>query len=229
MEMKEELRSLEQNLGYTFRDPALLETALTHRSYLNGNREHGTNNNERLEFLGDAYFDAIIGEELFRRLPDTPEGQLTKLRADIVCEHSLAEVAGSLEVGKALLLSNGEEKTGGREKPSILADALEAIFAAVYLDSGIEAVRELILRLFRGKIQEASSGRETADYKSRLQEELQKNGPAAIVYTEESETGPAHEKLFTVSVSNFGKKLGTGTGHTKKEAEQNAAKQALNQ
>ena len=218
---------LERNLGYAFRSKELLETALTHISYHNGNREKGTMNNERLEFLGDAWLDAVIGEELFRRLPDMPEGKLTRLRADIVCERSLHEIACSLGIGEALLLSAGEEKDGGRKKPSILADAVEAVLAAVYLDGGFDAVRGLILRLFDDKIAGAVSGREIADCKTALQELLQKNGPADIVYTDVRETGPDHNKTFTVSVSNFGKRLGTGTGHSKKEAEQNAAREAL--
>ena len=221
------MKTVERNLGYVFRDDSLLRTALTHRSYTNGQRTRGDLNNERLEFLGDAYLDALIGEALYRRFPDTPEGRLTKIRADLVCERSLAELARSLGIGPALLLSVGEERTGGREKNSILADAVEAVLAAVFLDGGFEAVRTVVSRLFGPKLAGDADGTRIADYKTLLQEKLQENGPADIVYTEESESGPAHSKTFVFSVSNFGRKLGTGTGRTKKEAEQNAAKEAL--
>jgi len=222
-----ETERVEERLGYRFHDRTLLETALTHRSYNNGARTHGDLNNERLEFLGDAWLDALTGEELYRRFPDTPEGKLTKIRADLVCERALAELARDLAIGEALRLSTGEEKTGGREKNSILADAVEAVVAAVYLDGGFEAVRTVVRRLFADKLASAADGTRLSDYKTQLQELLQKNGPADIVYTEESESGPAHLKTFLISVSNFGTKLGTGKGHTKKEAEQNAAKEAL--
>ena len=225
----DERRQVERNLGYVFRDDAILENALTHRSYNNGARTRGNLNNERLEFLGDAWLDALIGEKLYRTFPDTPEGKLTKIRADIVCERSLAETARELAIGPALLLSPGEERTGGREKNSILADAVEALIAAVYLDGGFDAVKGVVETLFGAKIRKGGSGVAGSDYKTILQETLQKNGPAEIVYVEESETGPAHDRTFVIAVYNFGKKLGTGTGHSKKEAEQNAAKEALGQ
>ena len=227
MENRNEMKTVERNLGYAFRDPELLANALTHRSYTNGARTRGTLNNERLEFLGDAWLDALIGEELYRRFPDTPEGKLTKIRADLVCEKSLAVLARELGIGPALLLSTGEERTGGREKNSILADAVEAVVAAVYLDGGFEQVRAVVRSLFAEKLAGDPDGMRIADYKTLLQEKLQQNGPADIVYTEEDETGPAHERTFIISVSNFGEKLGTGVGRTKKEAEQNAARQAL--
>ena len=225
--MTNPIERIQQNLGYGFRDVTLLETALTHRSYTNGARDKGDRNNERLEFLGDAWLDALIGEELYRRFPDTPEGKLTKTRADLVCERSLAEMARKLEIGPALFLSPGEERTGGREKNSILADAVEAVIAAVYLDGGYRAVRRTVQSLFGDAVAKGISGAAGTDYKTMLQEMLQKNGPADIVYEEESESGPAHDRTFVIAVFHNGRKLGTGEGHTKKEAEQNAARQAL--
>ncbi len=226
-ERQNERERVERNLGYEFRDASILENALTHRSFHNGARSDGKQNNERLEFLGDAWLDALIGEELYRRFPDEPEGKLTKFRADLVCERALSDLARRLEVGPALLLSAGEERTGGREKNSILADAVEAIVAAVYLDGGFDAVKRVVAALFEDGIREGVRGIARSDYKTMLQEKLQENGPAEIVYVEEGASGPAHARTFRIAVYNFGRKLGTGTGHTKKEAEQNAAKEAL--
>ncbi len=226
-ERMDERKAVERNLGYEFRDGSLLATALTHRSYTNGVRTSGNLNNERMEFLGDAFLDALIGEELYRRYPDTREGILTKFRADLVCERALAETARSFGIGPALLLSQNAERTGARENNSILADAVEAVIAAVYLDGGIRAAKRVVRTLFGEKLGEGPAAVANSDYKTLLQEKLQKNGPAEIVYSEESESGPAHDKTFVIAVYNYGEKLGTGTGRTKKEAEQNAAKEAL--
>ena len=219
--------TLQQNLGYTFRDPDLLETALTHSSY---SKEHGegARSNERLEFLGDAFFDAIIGEELFRIFPDREEGWLSRIRATIVCEKSLAAQARKLELGDFLLLGHGEEKSGGRRRESILADATEALIGAIYLDGGYEAVRQVVLDLFRGVIDDTRRGIFVVyDYKTHLQEVLQARGITDIRYQMTGEEGPDHDKTFTVTLYIDGVPSSQGRGKSKKQAEQNAAMKAL--
>lgn len=219
--------TLQQNLGYTFRDPDLLETALTHSSY---SKEHGegARSNERLEFLGDAFFDAIIGEELFRIFPDREEGWLSRIRATIVCEKSLAAQARKLELGDFLLLGHGEEKSGGRRRESILADATEALIGAIYLDGGYEAVRQVVLDLFRGVIDDTRRGIFVVyDYKTHLQEVLQARGITDIRYQMTGEEGPDHDKTFTVALYIDGVPSSQGRGKSKKQAEQNAAMKAL--
>ena len=219
--------TLQQKLGYTFRDPDLLETALTHSSY---SKEHGegARSNERLEFLGDAFFDAIIGEELFRIFPDREEGWLSRIRATIVCEKSLAAQARKLELGDFLLLGHGEEKSGGRRRESILADATEALIGAIYLDGGYEAVRQVVLDLFRGVIDDTRRGIFIVyDYKTHLQEVLQARGITDIRYQMTGEEGPDHDKTFTVALYIDGVPSSQGRGKSKKQAEQNAAMKAL--
>ena len=219
--------TLQQKLGYTFRDPDLLETALTHSSY---SKEHGegARSNERLEFLGDAFFDAIIGEELFRIFPDREEGWLSRIRATIVCEKSLAAQARKLELGDFLLLGHGEEKSGGRRRESILADATEALIGAIYLDGGYEAVRQVVLDLFRGVIDDTRRGIFVVyDYKTHLQEVLQARGITDIRYQMTGEEGPDHDKTFTVTLYIDGVPSSQGRGKSKKQAEQNAAMKAL--
>ena len=219
--------TLQKNLGYTFRDPDLLETALTHSSY---SKEHGegARSNERLEFLGDAFFDAIIGEELFRIFPDREEGWLSRIRATIVCEKSLAAQARKLELGDFLLLGHGEEKSGGRRRESILADATEALIGAIYLDGGYEAVRQVVLDLFRGVIDDTRRGIFVVyDYKTHLQEVLQARGITDIRYQMTGEEGPDHDKTFTVALYIDGVPSSQGRGKSKKQAEQNAAMKAL--
>ncbi len=219
--------TLQQKLGYTFRDPDLLETALTHSSY---SKEHGegARSNERLEFLGDAFFDAIIGEELFRIFPDREEGWLSRIRATIVCEKSLAAQARKLELGDFLLLGHGEEKSGGRRRESILADATEALIGAIYLDGGYEAVRQVVLDLFRGVIDDTRRGIFIVyDYKTHLQEVLQARGITDIRYQMTGEEGPDHDKTFTVTLYIDGVPSSQGRGKSKKQAEQNAAMKAL--
>lgn len=219
--------SLQQKLGYTFRDPDLLETALTHSSY---SKEHGegARSNERLEFLGDAFFDAIIGEELFRIFPDREEGWLSRIRATIVCEKSLAAQARKLELGDFLLLGHGEEKSGGRRRESILADATEALIGAIYLDGGYEAVRQVVLDLFCGVIDDTRRGIFVVyDYKTHLQEVLQARGITDIRYQMTGEEGPDHDKTFTVTLYIDGVPSSQGRGKSKKQAEQNAAMKAL--
>ena len=217
----------EKTIDYTFSDPRLLETALTHSSYTKEFGRCDEEDNERLEYLGDAFFDAIIGEELYRRMPEQNEGVLTKKRAAIVREESLAEVGKKIGVGDYLRIGKGEEKTGGRDKTSIIADATEAVIGAVFLDGGYEEVRRVVLRLFDEHITNAAESADSDDYKSRLQELLQIHGPADIEYSLEREEGPSHDRTFYMTVYIDGKASGNGVGKSKKEAGQNAAKDAL--
>jgi ribonuclease-3 len=223
------MKKIETAIGYEFKNKIYLETALTHSSY---NREKNTKNqdNERLEFLGDAYFDAIISAELYGKMKDVSEGRLTKTRAMIVCEVSLAKAARGINLGEYIYIGNGEEVTGGRDKDSILADAMEAIIGALFLDGGYEVVKSFVLKTFEETINEAVAGRLFSDYKSEVQELLQKKcTTCAISYVTDKEEGPAHDKTFFVSLSWNNKILGKGKGKSKKEAEQNAAKVALAQ
>ncbi len=218
----------EKIIEYSFQDKSLLDKALTHSSYC---REHGVaskDSNERLEFLGDAFFDAVISEELYKRLEKVDEGKLTKTRALIVCEKSLASVAQRLGVGNYLNLGKGEEQSGGRKRESILADALEAIVAAIYLDGGFEPMRRFVAREFASSIDDALAGKLFADYKTQVQEVLQKRGKnTKIRYVTDREEGPDHDKTFYVHLVCDGMTMGRGSGKTKKEAEQNAAKETL--
>ena len=220
-------RELEERLGVDFSKKELLVQALTHSSYTMEHERPRAFCNERLEFLGDAFFDAIIGEVLYQRLPDEEEGRLTKLRAMIVCEESLYEIGSRLGIGDLLLLGRGEEMSGGRQRRSLIADAVEALIGALYLDRGYEAVRNTVVRLFAERIEDALAGRIVQDYKSAYQEYLQARGHAQIQYRVVREEGPEHNKTFYVEVSADGAVMGEGTGHSKKEAEQAAAKQAL--
>ena len=217
----------EKTIKYTFSDPGLLETALTHSSYTKEFGRSDAEDNERLEYLGDAFFDAIIGEALYRKMPDRNEGVLTKKRALIVCEGSLADVGRRIGIGDHIRIGKGEEKTGGREKTSIIADATEAVIGAVFLDGGYEAARSVVLDLFDDHIRDAAESIETGDYKSRLQEMCQICGPANIEYSLDREEGPSHDKTFYMTVFIDGQAAGTGSGKSKKEAGQNAAKDAL--
>lgn len=204
-----------------------LERALTHSSY---NREKNTKHqdNERLEFLGDAFFDAIISAELYKRMETVTEGRLTKTRALVVCESSLAKAARKFNLGQYIYIGNGEEVAGGRDKDSILADAMEAVIGALYMDAGYETTQQFVLGVFADTINAAVEGKLFSDYKSEIQETLQKNGRnVAIVYETDKEEGPAHDKTFFVHLSYDGKILGDGRGKSKKEAEQNAAKAAI--
>lgn len=220
---------LEERLGYRFRDRNLLRAAMIHSSYANEHRGAGLRSNERLEFLGDAVLGLVIGEYLFRTYSDAPEGDLTRMRAALVCEESLHEVAQTLGLGEYLKLGRGEEGGGGRERPSILADATESVFAAVYLDGGMEAARALIHRVLleRGREQAVESRRR--DYKTVLQEVVQRKANQVLRYEMVASTGPDHDKVFTCAVSLNGAVIGHGSGHSKKEAEQSAARAALEQ
>lgn len=222
-----DLKRLERRLGYSFRDKSLLKTALTHSSYI---REKNRNLqcNERLEFLGDAFFDAIIGEELYRSFPDKEEGFLSRTRATIVCEKSLSIKASDFGLGDYIFIGRGEEKTGGREKVSILADTMESIIGAVYLDGGFEQVKRLVLDIFEDVLEDARYGRYiVTDYKTALQEVLQSEGTASIRYRLAGESGPDHDKTFRVELLIDGVKESEGEGKTIKQAEQQAAETAL--
>ena len=217
------LESLDRALGVPFHDAALRTAALTHRSYA---FEHGTEvTNERLEFLGDSVLGLVVTDMAYAEYPDLPEGALAKLRAAIVNMVALADVARSLGLGGMVLLGKGEELSGGRDKSSILADALEAVFGAIYLDRGLDVSRELIERLFRPRMEAYARGEGDRDYKTILQELASQELRSMPEYRLE-ERGPDHAKEFTATVFVAGEALGTGTGHSKKEAEQQAAREA---
>ena len=218
------MKTLEEKLGYTFRDPALLENALTHSSCANESRGK-LQSNERLEFLGDSILGMVVAEHLFRNHPELPEGDLTRTRAALVCEDSLVEVAEALGLGDYLKLGKGEEAGGGRNRPSIRADAVEAVLAAVYLDGGIGSARKIIQKYILSK---EISGRKTVrDYKTALQELVQRESGQVLKYCLTGEDGPDHNKRFFVDVQLNGNAVGSGEGRSKKEAEQMAAKAAF--
>lgn len=217
------MESLEQRLGYHFRRPELLNEALSHSSYANEHRG-SLGSNERLEFLGDSVLGFVSAEYLFQRHKDLPEGDLTRMRAALVCEQSLYEVAKELELGGCLKLGRGEEAGGGRERQSILADAVEAVFAAVYLDGGIEPARELIIRVLLSR---APAAEERKDHKTTLQEVVQRRSGQVLTYHMVSQSGPDHNKMFLFEVKLNGRSVGRGSGRSKKEAEQAAARDAL--
>lgn len=223
----DEMHRFMEIIKYEFKDIKLLNKALTHSSYINEKKKSYKDNNERLEFLGDAILDAVISEYLYNKFNTYEEGKLTRMRASIVCESSLAECAGKLHLGDFFLLGKGEENTGGRNRSSILADTLEALFGAVYLDSGWEAARKFILEKLKDIIDDAIHGRLYPDYKTRLQEIIQANSDLGICYQIVNEEGPDHNKTFYVNVSIGDDIRGGGSGRNKKEAEQNAAKAAL--
>lgn len=221
------LEHLQENLGYRFRDESLLRGALYHSSYANEHRNENIVSNERLEFLGDAVLGFVSAEFLYSRFPNAPEGELTRIRAALVREESLFEVAQALQLGECLMLGKGEESGGGRQRPSILADCTEAVFAAVYLDGGMDCARDLIHRvlLSKGDITVAESRRR--DYKTELQELVQRKPHQVLRYELVGQSGPDHAKVFTVAVLLNGEPVGEGSGHSKKEAEQSSARAAL--
>ena len=217
------MTALEERIGYEFKNPALLKEALTHSSFVNGKNHHS---NERLEFLGDSVLSVVVSKYLFENL-EMPEGQLTKLRASIVCEHSLFPFAEKIKLGEEIFMGKGEENTGGRHRRSILADAFEALIAAIYLDGGLEAARAFILP-FIPSLDVLKSGRLLiGDYKTILQEIIQQNPEEKVIYELADESGAAHNRIFTSNVLLNGQIIGTGVGGSKKEAEQNAAKEAI--
>lgn len=219
------MKKLEDSIGYSFADKSLLETALTHSSRANEQRASGVVSNERLEFLGDSILGMIVAEHLFRDDSNMPEGEMTRRRAELVCEKSLAAAAVRISLGDFLLLGKGEQAGGGSERPSILSDAFEAILAAVYLDGGKAPVVKIVnnLILSEGERIRALTG----DHKTELQELVQKRGGQTLSYRLTGESGPDHAKIFAVDVLLNGEKIGSGEGRSKKEAEQAAACQAL--
>lgn len=219
------ISKFEDIINYKFEDKDYILEALTHSSYSNENKNFKFN--ERLEFLGDSVLSIVISDYLFKKEKDLPEGELTKLRANIVCEESLSEVAVQIHLGEYLLLGKGEEATGGRERISILADALEAIIAAIYLDGGLEESRKFILRYMEEIIEDSLEGKIFRDYKTYLQEVLQSKGEQHIWYKLIEEKGPDHNKIFVMEVGINDEVLGVGEGKSKKDAEQVAARYAL--
>lgn len=219
------MKTLEEKIGYSFRDRSLLENALTHSSYANEHRAQGVPSNERLEFLGDSILGLVVADHLYRTRPDLPEGDLTRIRAALVCEGSLVEVARALDLGSYLKLGKGEDHGGGRARPSIQADAVEAMLAAVYLDGGIGQARKLIHTLVLDQEKEkTAAGR---DYKTALQELVQRESGQVLAYHLTGESGPDHAKTFQMEVLLNGASIGAGQGRSKKEAEQAAAKAAV--
>ena len=221
------LAELQERIGYHFNDEELLQTALTHSSYTR-EKNRTSQCNERLEFLGDAFFDAIIGEELYKSFPDQEEGFLSRIRATIVCEKSLALKAAVIGLGEFIRIGKGEEKTGGRKKESILADTMEAIIGAIYLDGGFDQAKRVVLDIFADVMEDARHGKYlVTDYKTALQELLQGEGNASIRYKLTGESGPDHNKTFHVELFINGAYESDGTGKTIKQAEQHAAEVAL--
>lgn len=216
---------IEEKIRYSFKNKEFLNTALTHKSCLV--KENGITNNERLEFLGDSILGFCVAEYLYNHYHNLSEGELTKVRSLVVCEKALYKVAKSIGLGEYIKLGRGEEHTNGRNRPSILSDAMEALFAAIYLDSDIDTVRNVIITLLENSIKEAVIAREYRDFKTLLQEFTQKDGGSSPVYKLINEEGPDHNKLFTVEVYVDGKSVAQGHGKSKKEAEKHAAKQAM--
>lgn len=225
----EKLKELETKIGYSFRDISILETALTHSSFSNENKARGieVRCNERLEFLGDSVLSLVTSVYLFKGNRDLFEGDLTKIRAGVVCENALFEYAVKLDLGAYLLLGRGEENTGGRTRKSILADAFEAVIAAIYLDGGFEAAREFVLPFVVEASAKLMKSGKTEDYKTLLQKFIQQAKGEVLEYEVISESGPSHAKTFEVQVKLNNNVIGAGFGSTKREGEQQAAKQAL--
>ena len=222
-----QLNQLMTTLGFSFDNPLLLDEALVHSSYANEQPKSQVRHNERLEFLGDTVLDLVVSDWLFQVQPEMDEGTMTQARASVVCERSLAAAAQNIQLGKYLLLGCGERSHDGKYPASILADAFEALIGAVYLDSGLETVRIFVEKLLQETLTEVQNGCLIQDYKSQLQQELQKEGARTILYQLIEQTGPAHERTFSVEVYADGEVLGSGSGKSKKAAEQAAAKAAL--
>lgn len=221
----QDLLILENLLGIKFNDIKLLSEAVTHSSYVY--QLNDLKHNERLEFLGDSVLQLCISEYLYKNFMEKTEGELTKLRSLIVCENSLYQIAVTLRLGEFIFMSKGEELTGGRERISILSDCVEAIIASIYLDKGTEEAKKFILEKFKVIIQQAIENKIILDYKTRLQEELQKSGEVCITYNLVKHEGPPHNRKFFMEVSVNNKAISQGAGYSKKEAEQNAAKEVL--
>ena len=224
---KGELLELSARLGVEFKDLTLLHKALIHSSYANEAKEKNIVHNERLEFLGDAVLELASSTYLYMQFPQMPEGQLTKTRASIVCSSSLAELARTLRLGDYLLLGHGEEMSGGRDRQTNLEDVFEAVIGAIYLDQGWEAAKDYVVRQLMPLFAKVEQGGILKDYKTILQEVVYQEAQQTVSYELVSTSGPDHDKTFTFNVLITGKVMGTGTGRSKKEAEQKAARQAL--
>lgn len=222
-----DLHTVAESLGHTFRDITLLRDALTHRSFANEHPERAPRDNERMEFLGDAVLSLSASTLLWERFPDAKEGELTRLRADLVCEAALSELARELSLGAAMRLGKGEDRSGGRTKPRLLCCAFEACIAAVYLDGGIEAATQVVRQLFESRLAAPKLGQR--DYKTRVQEAVQAFGGATPRYAIVLTTGPDHARVFHVACQLQERELGRGVGRSKLEAEQEAARAALEQ
>lgn len=222
------LKELEKETGYTFKDPGNLVLALTHSSYANEKKAAGLKSNERLEFLGDSVLNIVTSDYIYRNYPELHEGEMTRTRAAVVCEASLMRCAERIRLGEYLFLGKGEENTGGRTRSSILSDAFEALIGAIYIDGGISAARRFILRYMEDIYQDIDRQNEFRDYKTMFQEIIQKQSDQKIHYRILDESGPDHDKTFTAQVLVGNEPYGEGTGRSKKEAEQNAAKDAIN-
>ncbi len=219
------MKDLEAAIGYRFQNISLLQNALAHSSYANERWHDGLKSNERLEFLGDSILGMLVADYLYRNFPDRPEGDLTRMRADMVCEKTLAMVANQLSLGRHLLLGKGEEQGGGRSRDSILADAVESVIAACYLDGGMEAAVQFVQKFILVNV--PMKKLHNADYKTALQEQVQQKKNQVIRYALVGESGPDHDKQFLVELSINGQAVSTGTGSSKKRAEQDAARAAM--
>ena len=219
------MKTLETKLGYQFQNSKLLDHALTHSSYANEHHLGSISSNERLEFLGDSVLGMIVADHLYRTFPDLPEGDLTRIRANLVCEGSLVLVAKEWDLGRYLKLGKGENACGGRSRPSILADAVEAVLAAVFLDGGLAHDRDIIQRFLLDRMEQVN--RASRDHKTYLQELVQRKSGQVLSYELIGESGPDHNKTFQMQVLLNGQPIGQGTGHSKKEAEQAAANAAI--
>ena len=220
-------KTLLTEIGYAFREERLLREALTHKSYSNEHPETASIHNERLEFLGDAVLDMVVSQRIFLDYPRLPEGELTRIRAEVVSEPALAAVARRMAIGDYLWLGRGEERSGGRQKESLIANAVEALLGAIYLDGGLESVRLVVDRFFAAAIEEAFCRKSGIDYKTRLQEVLQARQGSPPAYRLVRAEGPDHDRTYTIEVLHGGRSIGAGSGVTKKAASQQAARQAL--
>ena len=219
------IKDLEEAIGYRFRNLALLQNALSHSSYANERYHNSLMSNERLEFLGDSILGMLVADHLYRNFPDRPEGELTRMRADMVCERTLSKVANELKLGDHLLLGKGEEQGGGRSRNSILADAVESVIAACYLDGGMEAAVQFVQKFILVNV--PVSRMQNVDHKTALQELVQQKKHQVLAYRLVGESGPDHDKQFVVELTLNGQLVGTGTGSSKKRAEQMAACEAI--
>ena len=219
------IKDLETAIGYRFRNITLLQNALAHSSYANERWHNSLMSNERLEFLGDSILGMLVADHLYRNFPDRPEGELTRMRADMVCERALAQIAQRIGLGEHLLLGKGEEQSGGRGRDSILADAVESVIAACYLDGGMDAAKQFVRKFVLEQMSVAPVNNK--DYKTALQERVQQKRNQILAYALVGESGPDHDKHFEVELTLNGEVIGRGVGSSKKRAEQDAARAAL--